>query len=403
MTPNKNFEKTIFNPMKKTAVIALLSLLVSAISAQVPTFKKTILTRDFISEGVAVADLNKDGKQDIIAGYYWFEAPNWIRHEMAPSRTFDPRKEYCEAFLNHAMDVNLDGWDDVIIIDYPGKPAFWFENPKNKSGEWKKHIMADSMGIANESPSFIDIDGDGRLDLLCGDVKKKQIVWLQAPLKKGEIEWKRHAISQENVGGTERFSHGIGFGDINMDGIKDVVIKSGWFEGKKDLKSGDWTFHTANLGDDCSHMQVLDMNADGKNDVLTASAHKVGVWWYEQTSENGQIGFKKHEISQTTAQTHSSIMADINGDGRKDFITGKRFLAHNGNDAGDGDAPILMWFDLNPKKAPFYTEHIIDTDSGAGLNLAVKDMNKDKKLDIIIANKNGVFLMENLGNKRAEK
>jgi hypothetical protein len=54
-----------------------------------------------------------------------------------------------------------------------------------------------------------------------------------------------------------------------------------------------------------------------------------------------------------------------------------------------------MWFDLNPKKAPFYTEHIIDTDSGAGLNIAVKDMNKDKKLDIIIANKNGVFLLEN--------
>ena len=103
------------------------------IKAQLPNFKKTILTRDFISEGVAVADLNKDGKQDIIAGYYWFEAPNWVKHEMAPSRTFNPRKEYSESFLNHAMDVNLDGWDDVIIVGYPGTPGFWFENPKNKS------------------------------------------------------------------------------------------------------------------------------------------------------------------------------------------------------------------------------------------------------------------------------
>jgi hypothetical protein len=363
--------------------------------AQVPKFKKTILTRDFVSEGVAVADLNKDGKTDIIAGYYWFEAPKWTRHEMAPSRTFDPRKEYCESFLNHAMDVNLDGWEDVIIVDYPGKPAFWFENSKNKPGQWQKHTIADSMGIANESPGFIDIDGDGRLDILCGDVKKKQIVWLQAPTKKGETAWKRHNLSQENVNGTERFSHGIGFGDINMDGIKDVVIKEGWFEGKKNQSSGDWTFHPANLGDACSHMQVLDMNGDDKNDVLTASAHKLGVWWYEQISENGQINFKMHEISRTTAQTHSSIMADINGDGRKDYITGKRFLAHNGNDAGDGDEPILMWFDLHPKKAHYYTEHIIDSDSGAGLNIAVKDMNKDKKLDIIIANKNGVFLLEN--------
>lgn len=383
--------------MKKITILSFIFLIAINAVAQVPSFKKTVLTRDFISEGVAVADLNKDGKTDIIAGYYWFEAPNWARHEMAPSRTFDPRKEYCESFLNHALDVNLDGWEDVIIVDYPGKPGFWFENPKNKPGQWKKHIMADSMGIANESPGFIDIDGDGRLDILCGDVKKKQIVWLQAPTKKGETAWKRHNLSKENVNGTERFSHGIGFGDINMDGIKDVVIKEGWFEGKKNLSSGDWTFHAANLGDACSHMQVLDMNGDGKNDVLTASAHKLGVWWYEQISENGQINFKIHEISRTTAQTHSSIMADINGDGRKDYITGKRFLAHNGNDAGDGDAPILMWFDLHPKKAPYYTEHIIDTDSGAGLNIAVKDMNKDKKLDIIIANKNGVFLLENRG------
>jgi hypothetical protein len=383
--------------MKQITILSIIFLIAINAISQVPKFKKTVLTRDFVTEGVAVADLNKDGKIDIIAGYYWFEAPKWTRHEMAPSRTFDPRKEYCESFLNHAMDVNLDGWEDVIIIDYPGKPAFWFENPKNNPGQWKKHIMADSMGIANESPSFIDIDGDGRLDLLCGDVKKKQIVWLQAPTKKGETAWKRHNLSQENVNGTERFSHGIGFGDINMDGIKDVVIKEGWFEGKKNQSSGDWVFHAANLGDACSHMQVLDINGDGKNDVLTASAHKLGVWWYEQISENGQINFKIHEISRTTAQTHSSIMADINGDGRKDYITGKRFLAHNGNDAGDGDAAILMWFDLNPKKAPFYTEHIIDTDSGAGLNIAVKDMNKDKKLDIIIANKNGVFLLENEG------
>jgi hypothetical protein len=94
-------------------------------------FKKTTITRDFISEGVAVADLNKDGKMDIVAGYYWFEAPNWTRHEMAPSRVYDPRKEYSDSFLNLGMDVNQDGWDDVVIVDFPGKPGFWFENPKN--------------------------------------------------------------------------------------------------------------------------------------------------------------------------------------------------------------------------------------------------------------------------------
>jgi hypothetical protein len=359
-------------------------------------FKKTTLTRDFISEGVAVADLNKDGRMDIIAGYYWFEAPHWKKHELAPSRVFDPRKEYSNSFLNMGMDVNLDGWDDVVIVDFPGKPGFWFENPQNKSTEWKKHIIAGSVGITNESPGFVDVDGDGRLDILCGDKDKKQIVWLQAPTKKGQTEWKRFALSAENVPGTEIFSHGMGYGDINMDGIKDVVVREGWFEGTKNIDAGNWVFHPANLGEPCSHMQVLDVNGDGKNDVVSASAHALGVWWHEQIKDaDGKINFKTHLMSNTTAQTHSSIMADLNGDGVKEYITGKRFLAHHGRDPGDSDAAILLCFEFYSKKEPYFKEHVIDNDSGAGLNIVVQDINRDKKPDIVVANKNGVFLFEN--------
>ena len=293
------------------------------------------------------------------------------------------------------MDVNLDGWDDVVIIDYPGKPAFWFENPKNESGIWNKHIIADSVGIANESPGFIDIDGDGRLDILCGDVAKNQVIWLQAPLQPGETEWKRFNISQENVPGTEKFSHGMGYGDIDNDGIKDVVVREGWFKGKTDKKSGDWQFHPANLGEPCSHMQLLDVNGDGKNDVISASAHALGIWWHEQYEKEGKIDFTTHLISTTTAQTHASIMADLNGNGKEEYITGKRFLAHNGNDAGDGDTPYLLYLEFTPNATPYFKEHIIDNDSGAGLNIVVQDINNDQKPDIIIANKNGVFLFEN--------
>jgi hypothetical protein len=377
------------------SILFLLCSLKTFLYSQSSAFLKTVITRDFLSEGVAVADLNKDGEKDIIAGYYWFEAPLWKRHEMAPSRKFEPRKEYSESFLNMALDVNLDGWEDVIIIDYPGKAGFWFENPQNKGGIWHKHIIADSMGISNESPGFMDMDGDGRLDILCGDYSKRQIVWLQAPTKKGDLTWTRHPISAAGVKGTDRFSHGIGYGDVNMDGLKDVVITDGWFEGKGDLSSGNWIFHTASLGEPCSHMQVLDVNGDGKNDVVSASAHALGVWWHEQVLINGRIEFKTHLISNATAQTHATIMADLDGDGKEEMITGKRFLAHNGNDAGDGDIPILMYFNFDSSTIPYFAEHIIDYDSGAGLNIEIKDMNKDQKKDIIIANKNGVFLLIN--------
>src|SRR5680860_256657 len=107
--------------------LALLQLYPKAIRAQSETskdFKKTVISRDFISEGVATADLNKDGQLDIIAGYFWFEAPSWKRHEMAPSRTFDPRKEYSESFLNLGMDCLLytsDAADDLLCVDLGGR------------------------------------------------------------------------------------------------------------------------------------------------------------------------------------------------------------------------------------------------------------------------------------------
>ena len=360
------------------------------------SFRKTKLTGHFISEGVAVADLNRDGKTDIVAGYYWFEAPAWTRHELAPSRVFDPRKEYSNSFLNLGMDVNLDGWEDVVIIDFPGKAAFWFENPQNKAGEWPKHYIADSVGVSNESPGFVDMDGDGRLDILCGDPAKKQIIWLKAPVKKGGTRWQRFPLSKENVPGTENFSHGIGYGDVDKDGIDDVVVREGWFKGRRDNKSGNWDFYPANLGEPCSHMQVLDVNGDGKNDVVSASAHALGIWWHEQLkTTDGKVDFKTHLISNTTAQTHSSIMADLNGDGKKEYITGKRFLAHHGRDPGDSDPAILLYFEITPGKEPYFKEHMIDNDSGAGLNITVHDMNGDRRPDIVIANKNGVFLFEN--------
>lgn len=366
-------------------------------------FKKHTLTNKFISEGVTVGDVNRDGKLDILAGLSWFEAPGWKQHEIAPDREYDPGKEYCVSFLDQAMDVNQDGWVDQVIIGFPGTPALWYENPKKNAGPWKKHAIMNTVGVGNESPAYVDMNNDGRIDILCADVNAKQIVWLSPPVNKGDTAWARYPISALNAPGTDKFSHGIGLGDINGDKRADVMIKSGWWEAPADRKQPNWTFHAADFGEDCSEMYAYDVNGDGYNDVISASAHRYGIWWHEQVRDGqGNVSWKLHEITREFSQTHGVAFTDMNGDGVPDLVTGKRFWAHNdtNNDPGGHDPAVLYWFELKPGKEPSWIAHEVDNNSGVGLHVVIQDMNKDKKKDIIIGNKKGVFYFENVMGKR---
>ncbi len=69
------------------------------------------------------------------------------------------------------MDVNNDGWIDLIRFDQPGSVCVWYENPKNKNGLWKGHTILPDAGI--ENPAFVDVDNDGRNDIICNDVLAK--------------------------------------------------------------------------------------------------------------------------------------------------------------------------------------------------------------------------------------
>src|ERR1700732_2430061 len=93
------------------------------------TWKKTALDKAFRSEGVAVADINKDGKPDVIIGDVWYEAPDWKMHVIRKDQTFKPAERYSECFGCFADDFNGDGWVDVLILPFPGAPCYWYENP----------------------------------------------------------------------------------------------------------------------------------------------------------------------------------------------------------------------------------------------------------------------------------
>lgn len=390
--------------MKRTSrVFALMICVVFAVSCSSEKklvkidnvqFNKTVLDTAYISEGVTVADVDKDGDIDVLAGTFLWKAPNWERSEITTPYIHPSIGGYGNSFLNFTMDVNQDGWDDLIKIGFPSKEAFWYENPKNQGGHWKERLVYPSVG--NESPTFVDVDGDGRLDLLCNDPAKKKVIWVSPPTAKGDTTWTTYIISNDTLRGTNLFTHGLGYGDINKDGRNDVLIREGWWEAPTDRKQSDWTFHPANLGAECSQMYVVDVDEDGDNDVIAASAHNYGIWWYEQSRQGDTTAWTTHEIFKEFSQSHGMELADVNNDGHPDLITGKRFWAHNGHDPGETEPAVIYWFEFKPGKEPKWTPHLIDNNSGVGLHVIVKDINKDNKKDIVVGNKKGVFVFEQI-------
>lgn len=375
------------------------------------------------SETAAVADLNRDGRLDIVSGDSWYEAPSWTKHTF---RELGFSSNYIDAFSDLPVDVDGDGYTDIATVTWFAKKISWYRNPGTAGGRWPETVI--NTGFNVEFAILADMDNDGQAREIVAQENGTGQSWYEVKDK----GWVRHVVSDRSYG------HGIGAGDVNGDGRTDVLTPRGWLEAPADPRAAGWTFHAAwesvNLPitpreaparpavpagppkppapprvAELGFMHVLDVNGDGRNDVITAAGHDYGVFWFEQGADGS---WTKRMIDSAWSQGHASTLVDLNGDGRLDFVTGKRFMAHNGSDPGEREPLGVYWYEYRPAPAPAsgaaagqggparveWIRHLVDYGGrmGGGMQIPVVDLDGDGDPDLVCAGKSGLFLVENV-------
>jgi hypothetical protein len=289
--------------------------------------QQTITTAAIRARSVTTADLDGDGDLDVISASLednrvaWYENTNGSG-TLGGQQTISIQATGAESVV--AADMDGDGDMDILSASRYNNRITLYRNQNNGQGLGKTTFAVIDISSGTETSGAVnvttaDLDGDGDLDILSASFLDNKIAWYRNNLNDGQFFGPQLTITTGALG-----AEGISAADLDGDGDMDVLSASAnddriaWYK-----NDGTGVFSVqqdiTTSADGAYDVTTADMDGDGDMDVLSASANDDRIAWYK----NDGTGVFGPQLTITTGAdlARSVTTADLDGDGDLDVLS----------------------------------------------------------------------------------
>ncbi len=383
--------------MKTTPLVCLTVLLLpAALAAQVTLVEHMVDSDAHGAASVYACDLDGDGDKDLLAAMYEEDRILWWRNDGGDPIIWTRLvvgDNFRQAGSVFAADLDNDSLVDVLGVARVGDEVAWWRNEGGDPVTWTKYTIRAGYDYAHEVYAE-DMDRDGDMDVLGASTDLNEITWWR---NDGgfPIVW-----TEQVIGDNFSAAKSVHVADFDGDDTLDVVGAAMWGHDVTWWRNdgGDpvrWTRFAIDDNFGGAHrVQAVDLNRDGRPDVLGAGifSHEI-AWWRNDGGD--PISWTKQTIATNFGNVCIAHAADLDGDQDFDVVG----TAQLGNE-------VAWWRNDNSGGEPFsWTKFVID-DLARAWPLYVCDLDDDLDNDVIAASSwagtNEVKWWENQGSGIAE-